>query len=135
MRYSDYAVTTPSTLGNDLVTVRVDKGFPKVMDEFPAGRWDPEYWLPQYEITLNKISKKWDSKPLAKILRTPIIAPDHVRASKGESIGAKHKSEYRTLKDLLITGLNYAAINYCSENAFKRLKRTQLQNNDILYAG
>jgi len=55
--------------------------------------------------------------------------------SKGENIGIEYDCEYRTLKDLLFTGLNYADINYCSENAFERLKRSQLKVGDILFAG
>jgi restriction endonuclease S subunit len=84
---------------------------------------------------LSKIEKNIHLESLEGILKEPIIAPDHVRGSKGEKIGKEYSCEYRTLKDLLFTGLNYADINYCSENAFHRLKRTKLEVNDILFAG
>lgn len=120
---------------NDFVMVRVDKTLKEMMEEKPASRWDPGYWEPRYDQTLSLINKIYEIVPLRELLTTPIIAPDHVRASKGEHIGKKYACEYRTLKDLLFTGLNHADINYCSDNAFQRLKRSQLQADDILFAG
>jgi hypothetical protein len=35
----------------------------------------------------------------------------------------------------MFTGLNYAQANYCSENAYQRLRRTHLKVEDILFAG
>ncbi|MBI5674362.1 MAG: hypothetical protein HZC48_00870 [Nitrospirae bacterium] len=115
--------------------VRVDKTLKEMMEEKPSSRWDPGYWEPKYDQVLSQISKTYKIDPLRELLSIPIIAPDHVRASKGEYIGKKYSCEYRTLKDLLFTGLNYANINYCSDNAFQRLIRSQLQVGDILFAG
>lgn len=120
---------------NDFVMVRVDKTLRHLMQEKPSSRWDAEYWQPKYDQLLSQISESYNVEPLRELLAIPIIAPDHVRASKGEHIGKKYSCEYRTLKDLLFTGLNHADINYCSDNAFQRLKRSQLQVGDILFAG
>jgi len=119
----------------EAVMVRVDKSLKNLMTVKPSSRWDPDYWHPKYESILSKISSKFKSKALNDLLNESIIAPDHVRASKGESIGPQFNCEYRTLKDLMFTGLNYAETNYCSDNAFRRLKRSQLKSNDILFAG
>lgn len=119
----------------DFLSVRVDK---RTLDFFsikPTSRWDPEYWEPKYDQILAQISSEHLIVPLKDLLSVQIIAPDHVRASKGEQIGKKFSCEYRTLKDLLFTGLNHSEINYCSDNAFQRLKRSQLKVGDILFAG
>ena len=127
--------TTTDEKGREIVMVRVDKTLKELMEEKPSSRWDPAYWHPVFEKIFSQISKGFKVLPLEDILKEPIIAPDHVRASKGEKIGKGFSCEYRTLKDLLFTGLNYAEINYCSENAQERLKRTQLKVGDILFAG
>ena len=119
----------------DFLTVRVDKQVLDLFAEKPSSRWDPAFWDPKYDQILSQISKSYNLVPLNDLLTIPIIAPDHVRASKEEYIGRKYSCEYRTLKDLLFTGLNHADINYCSDNAFQRLKRSQLQVGDILFAG
>ncbi len=109
---------------NDFVMVRVDKTMLDLFAEKPSSRWDPGYWEPKYDQLLSQIIESYNIVPLRELLTIPIIAPDHVRASKEEHIGKKYSCEYRTLKDLLFTGLNHADINYCSENAFQRLKRS-----------
>lgn len=118
---------------NDFIMARVDKTMFDLFAVKPASRWDAGFWIPKYDQILSQITYKISS--LKDLLNNPIIAPDHVRASKGEHIGKKYTCEYRTLKDLLFTGINHADINYCSDNAFKRLKRTQLSSGDILFAG
>ena len=123
------------TSGKERVMIRVDKTLDELMKEKPSSRWDPDYWHPMHEEMLAEIDKKYQIAILGSLLGTPIIAPDHVRASKGEKIGASHDVEYRTLKDLLFTGLNYSHTNYCSDNAYQRLKRSQLILGDILFAG
>jgi len=127
--------TTTDEKGREIVMVRVDKTLTELMEEKPTSRWDPAYWHPSFEEVLSQIKNGLEITPLEELLEEPIIAPDHVRASKGEKIGKKFSCEYRTLKDLMFTGLNYAEINYCSENACQRLKRTQLKVGDILFAG
>lgn len=118
---------------NDFIMARVDKTMFDLFTVKPASRWDAGFWIPKYDQILSQITYKVAS--LKDLLNSPIIAPDHVRASKGEYIGKKYTCEYRTLKDLLFTGINHADINYCSDNAFQRLKRTQLRIGDILFAG
>jgi hypothetical protein len=135
MKTSDQIRTTKNHNGKEAVMVRVDKTVKEMMEVKPASRWDPDFWHPKYDIIMDKISKNYSLKTLGELLTIPIISPDHVRASKGEKIGNNYDCEYRTLKDLLFTGLNYADINYCSNNAFNRLKRSQLHKNDILFAG
>ncbi|MBI4824506.1 MAG: restriction endonuclease subunit S [Nitrospirae bacterium] len=120
---------------NDFISVRVDKTMYDLFAEKPLSRWDAGYWEPKYDFVLACISSAYDIISLNEILDTPIIAPDHVRASKGEHIGRKYSCEYRTLKDLLFTGLNHVDINYCSDNAYQRLKRSQMKIGDILFAG
>ena len=117
------------------VDIRADKTLFDLDNANPSSRWDPTFWNPKFDEALSEISSKYKMQTIGSLLNEPIIAPDHVRASKGEKICSKYNVEYRTLKDLLFTGLNYAHINYCSDNAYKRLKRTQLKVNDILFAG
>ena len=120
---------------NDFIMARVDKTMFDLFAIKPTSRWDAGYWEPIYDQILSQINRDYKVVPIRELLRSPIIAPDHVRASKGEHTGKKYSCEYRTLKDLLFTGLNHADINYCSDNAFQRLKRSQLQVGDILFAG
>ncbi len=127
--------TTKDYTGRDTIMVRTDKTIKDLMEEKPSSRWDPGYWHPRYDEIFSKIKAGLKLSSIEDILDEPIIAPDHVRASRGEKIGKEFSCEYRTLKDLLFTGLNYAEINYCSENAYQRLKRTQLKTEDILFAG
>jgi len=58
------------------------------------------------QLEINKIifeiSNKYNLIPLNEIINEPIIAPDHVRMSKGERIGAEYDCEYRTLKKVLV---------------------------------
>jgi hypothetical protein len=117
------------------IMLRVDKTLKEMMEEKPSSRWNVNYWHLRYTKILEQISSLYKLKTVDQILNTSIIAPDHVRASKTESIGKNFSCEYRTLKDLMFTGLNYATINYCSDNAYQRLKRTQLKVGDILFAG
>jgi len=135
MNKKNLVQTTTDEKGREIVMVRVDKTLTELMEEKPTSRWDPAYWHPSFEEVLSQIKNGLEITPLEELLEEPIIAPDHVRASKGEKIGKKFSCEYRTLKDLMFTGLNYAEINYCSENACQRLKRTQLKVGDILFAG
>jgi len=135
MDKSNLIQTTKDQNKREAVMVRVDKTIKEISENKPASRWDPDYWHPKYEKVLSKISPNYKLVCLKELLKEPIIAPDHVRASKGEKIGPNFTCEYRTLKDLMFTGLNYAEINYCSDNAFNRLRRSQLKKNDILFAG
>jgi len=121
--------------GSESVVIRGDKTLLELIQEKPSGRWDPEYWHPYYEQVFSTARSDLVAKPLADLLETPIIAPDHVRASKDERIGRRYSCEYRTLKDLLFTGLEYVEINYCSDNAYQRLRRSQMMVGDILFAG
>jgi hypothetical protein len=121
--------------GNEVAMIRVDKDLKDTMQEKPSGRWDAEYWHPNYESIMSQIRKDAKIERLSSLLAEPIIAPDHVRASRDEKIGSNFSCEYRTLKDLMFTGLNYAQANYCSENAYQRLRRTHLKVEDILFAG
>ncbi|MHB8278744.1 MAG: N-6 DNA methylase [Candidatus Humimicrobiaceae bacterium] len=121
--------------GKEAVMVRVDKTLYDLMNEKPASRWDPEYWRPIYDDTISKISSNYELTTINNIINEPIIAPDHVRMSKGERIGSEYDCEYRTLKDLRFTGINYSDVNFCSDNAYKRLKRSQLKEGDVLFAG
>ncbi len=124
-----------SVYENDFISVRVDKKVLDLFSEKPSSRWDAGYWEPKYDQIFFQVSEIYKVAPLRELLTNQIIAPDHVRASKEEYISNKYSCEYRTLKDLLFTGLNHADINYCSDNAFQRLKRSQLQVGDILFAG
>jgi len=135
MTNSKFIQIIPDQNGREAIMVRVDKTLKEVMEEKPASRWDPDYWHPKYEEILSQVKNGIDLIPLINILKEEIIAPDHVRASKGEKIGSSFSYEYRTLKDLLFTGLNYASTNYCSDNAGERLQRTSLRVDDILFAG
>ncbi len=120
---------------SDFISARIDRTLLNLFSEKPSSRWDAGYWDPKYDQILSQINNKYKLSSLRDLLNVPIIAPDHVRASKGEHIGKKYSCEYRTLKDLLFTGVNHADINYCSDNAYQRLKRSQLKAGDILFAG
>lgn len=127
--------SSKAVYSNDFLMTRVDKKVSDFFTEKPSSRWDGPFWRPKYDKIFSQIKTNYKIETLKKLLNTSIIAPDHVRASKGECIDKKYVCEYRTLKDLLFTGLNYADMNYCSDNAFQRLRRSQLKIGDILFAG
>lgn len=136
MRYKECEKeVTFSEDDEELVFVRVDRNISELFNVKPESRWDAEFFHPKYDFIGETLRKHHTVKTIGELLNEPIIAPDHVRASLDEKIGPKYNVEYRTLKDLMFTGLNYAHINYCSNNAYQRLKRTQLKVNDILFAG
>jgi len=121
--------------GEELAAVRVDKAMSELLCVKPESRWDAEFFHPKYDFIGKTLRRHHSAATIGELLNEPIIAPDHVRASMDEKIGSRYNVEYRTLKDLMFTGLNYANINYCSNNAYQRLKRTELKVNDILFAG
>ncbi len=121
--------------GEEMAFARVDIGMDDLLKVKPNSRWGPDFFHPKYDFIKNTLKRHNTTLTIGALLNEPIIAPDHVRASEGEKIGPNYSVEYRTLKDLLPTGLNYSQINYCSNNAYQRLKRTELKVNDILFAG
>ncbi len=119
---------------NDFVMVRVDKTLKEMMEEKPYSRWDTFHWHPMFDY-LKPIFKKWNAKSLMEIEgKDVIIAGDHVRPSRGESKGYNLKTniEYYETKGFLETGYDYSEIKECSKNAYERLMRTAVMQNDIL---
>ena len=65
-------------------------------------------------------------------MQVQIIPGDHVRPSRGELKGPGLPYEYYQTREFLSTGYNYAAIERCDERAYRRLRRTAVQQHDIL---
>lgn len=119
---------------NDFIMVRVDKTLREMMEEKPSSRWDAFYWSPGFDY-LKRIFKKWKAKKLAEIEgEEVIIAGDHVRPSRGEEKGYDLKTnvEYYETAGFSETGYDYSRIKKCSKDAYDRLSRTAVRQNDIL---
>lgn len=56
--------TTTDEKGREIVMARVDKTLKEMMDEKPASRWDPQYWHPEFQSMMSKISNKYELKTI-----------------------------------------------------------------------
>lgn len=122
--------------GNDVIMVRVDKTLTNLMEAEPYSRWDPHFWHPKYT-NLEGSIKNYPGgfTHLSSLLENnEVLSCDHVRASKGEAIG-KYRTAYYTVDWILSTGYDSNQLVFCSDNAFKRLKRSALRKGDIAIAG
>jgi len=99
-------------------------------------RWSPDPWSPEFLMYVEQIKNYHNGYTTLENLLKPngLMSPDHVRKSKGESFGKHFKTRYYSVSDILETGFDLTAIQQCSDNAYERLSRTQLHENDILIA-
>src|SRR3989344_81964 len=56
--------TTTDEKGKEIVMVRVDKTLKEIMEEKPSSRWDPEYWHPDFQNLMEKISDNYELKKI-----------------------------------------------------------------------
>ena len=99
-------------------------------------RMDPAYWDPVYDVPIREMQRSgWEIKTISDVLKkNRVISSDHVRASRGETIGEQFEPEYYTVGGILPTGYDIINLMHCSDNAYERLKRTQLRHKDLIMA-
>ena len=97
-------------------------------------RLDAQFWQPAQRALLECMAARWPLRALAHLLdrRRELIAGDHVRRSRGEAKGPLLPYEYYQTREFLPAGYNYAQIEHCNAQAYARLKRTAVQQHDIL---
>lgn len=98
-----------------------------------AHRLDAGYWSPAYTRLIAHMQQRHMLRPLGELIgRQAVIVGDHVRPSLGEMRGRGLPYEYYQTREFLAAGYNYAAIDGCNERAYRRLKRTAVEQHDIL---
>ena len=106
-----------------------------------ARRWDAAFWQPQHCALRDRMAAHWPLRPLGELIgrrwkaaegRGGLIPGDHVRPSQGETKGPGLPYEYYQTREFLPTGYNYAVLEHCDERAYRRLRRTAVQQHDIL---
>ena len=99
-------------------------------------RMDPAYWDPAYDAPMQEMQRAgWEVKTIGDVLEeNRVTSSDHVRASRGEAIGEQFEAEYYTVGGILSTGYDITQLMHCSDNAYERLKRTQLRDKDLIMA-
>jgi len=99
-----------------------------------ARRLDASFWRPQHRTLRDRMAARHPLRPLGELIdrRSDIIPGDHVRPSRGELKGPGLPYEYYQTREFMPTGYHYAALEYCDERAFRRLRRTAVQRHDIL---
>ncbi len=122
--------------GNEQIMIKVDKTLKEMMKEKPSSRWDIKYWHPKYDY-LDNLSQ--ETSMLQKLLvQNKVISADTIRASRGESYSERqdqeHPYRYFTVEGILETGYDDTHEKYGSEDAYQRLKRSELQYLDIALA-
>jgi N-6 DNA Methylase len=114
-----------------------------------ARRLDASFWRPNQRALRDRMAARHPLRPLGELIgrgRNPdpstssggaeakgdLIPGDHVRPSRGETKGPGLPYEYYQTREFLPTGYNYAALERCDERAYRRLRRTAVQQHDIL---
>lgn len=123
---------------NDYVMVRVDKTLKEMMEQKPFSRLDVNYYLPQWADVIDELKEgNVKVKCLKEFFRDNewLIATDHVRASRGEHEGDKYPIEYYSPAWFYFTGYDIYNIPHCSQNAYERMKRSQVCQYDVLLGG
>ena len=110
------------------IMIRVDKTLKDLMDEKPSSRWDPEYWNPDFQSLLNKMSKKFTVEFLDKYIS--FITYGQV----GQRIYSKTgKVKYIQTINLTSTGINYQIKDAdIDEDSHNDPKRSRLNFEDLL---
>lgn len=144
-RYKDYLdpslifkmdISQDINLGETIVISRKD---PMIVLKNQADleeRMDPNFWNAKYQDVLELMTSRMEAHPLMNFLvNEEVISSDHVRASRDERIGPEYDCAYYTVAGILPTGYDESRLAFCSDDAFRRLVRSQVLKNDILIAG
>jgi len=99
-------------------------------------RMDPAHWDPAHDAPMQEMQRAgWEIKTIGDVLKeNRVISSDCVRASRGEAIGEQFAPEYYTVGGILSTGYDTTQLMHCSDNAYERLKRSQVRHKDIVVA-
>jgi predicted RNA methylase len=106
-----------------------------------ARRFDASFWRPDQRALHDHLAARHQLRPLGELIGRrrsageglgALIPGDHVRPSRGERKGHGLPYEYYQTREFLPAGYNYAALEYCDERAYQRLRRTAVQLHDIL---
>jgi hypothetical protein len=99
-----------------------------------ARRLDASFWRPNHRALLDRLAARHLLRPLGELIdrQRNIIPGDHVRPSRGETKGPGLPYEYYQTREFRPTGYHYAALERCDERAYRRLRRTAVQQHDIL---
>jgi predicted RNA methylase len=99
-----------------------------------ARRLDASFWRPNHRALRDRMAARHPLRPLGQLIdrRRDLIPGDHVRPSRGETKGPGLPYEYYQTREFMPTGYNYAALERCDERAYRRLRRTAVQQHDIL---
>jgi len=101
--------------------------------ELPGRRMDPHFWQPAHRELLDRMAARHPLHPLGALLeRRELIAGDHVRPSRGEAKGPGLPHEYYQTREFMAAGYNYAQLERCNEQAYRRLRHTSVQRHDVL---
>lgn len=118
---------------NDFVMVRVDKTLKEMMEEIPYGRFDPEYYLPEYDdLFLEMRLGKFD----VNILRSFILSGTE-GITYGQ-VGERHyskkgKVQYLQVSNITSTGIDvFAKFALVDSGSHNDPPRSRLKENDIL---
>ena len=91
-------------------------------------RMDPEYWTPEYQKTMQILSRKYK----VRSLRNFITYITYGQVGR-KSVGKRGKVQYIQVKNLIPTGIDfYRKPAKVPENSWNDPKRSRLQKNDIL---
>lgn len=125
--------TSKTVYENDFVIVRVDKTLVETVEEIPYGRFDPEYYLPEYDALFSQMELgKLRNDRLEKY-----ILPGTEGITYGQ-VGARHYSkngdvQYLQVSNITLTGIDiiakFALVDSGSHND---PPRSRLKKNDIL---
>jgi predicted RNA methylase len=99
-----------------------------------AQRMDTPFWHPDYRMLLARIGAAYPLRPLGELIdpRRELLVGDHVRPSRGEAKGPGLPYEYYQTREFMAAGYNYVQAERCDERAYRRLRRTAVQQHDIL---
>lgn len=113
---------------NDFVMVRVDKTDRDLLNEKPAGRFDPQYWEVDFQNLLIMLSKNYATKLLGDII-------DFITYGQ---VGSRMYSEKGTVRYIQTINLTSTGIDYSIKEAFidegshNDPERSRLKYKDIL---
>jgi len=97
-------------------------------------RLDPEYWDPKYKKVIDAMRKRWKVDKI-KDYEVSITAGDHIRALKKERYSNNSNAPlYLKSSMIKFTGLSYPEMKKVTENAYQRLIKSQVHQNDIVIA-
>jgi len=116
------------TAGDETIMLRVDKTVAETLSEKPSGRWDPEYWHPNFQNLLDAMTCKGDINSLGDFIT--LITYGQV----GKRVYSKKgKVRYIQTINLVPTGIDYVIKEaFIEEGSHNDPDRSRLTCNDLL---